>query len=134
MTTATTKMPTGPGPHFIDIGNGCHVRAGDYVNGMKKAKAHPTMMFKNAPGGWWDRTGEEIIANFRHYHLNTIINRKAGITFADKDKRDVAYALLVKRIKAGKLTRRCKWCGNGFTPKTVNDRFDDPSCAVSYHN
>ena len=126
----THALPSGPGPHFIGIGNGKHVSVGTYVAGIRLAKAHPERTFSHGLGGWWPETGAEILRDFRR-HLDVVINRKAGIP--DGERSD-GHLALCAAIKAGRITRRCKWCGGTFTPKTVNDWFDDPSCARSYYN
>jgi len=125
-------MMPGPAPHFIGLGNGQCVRVSDYVAGIRLAKANPDRTFRHGLGGWWPETGAEVVRAYRR-HVDTVINRRAGIEDNDRDAlKQRAWRMLCKRIEAGRLTRRCVWRGQGFTPRTVNDRFDDPGCAEAY--
>lgn len=125
-------MMPGPAPHFIELGNGQCIHVSDYVDGIRLAKANPSATFKNGLGGWWPETGSEIVAAYRR-HIDRVINRRAGIPDTDPDEvKQDARRLLCERIEAGRLTRRCKWCGQPFTPRNVNDRFDALTCARAY--
>ena len=68
----------GTGPHYIPLrGEEMYVRIGDYVVGIRKAKANPDATFSHGLGGWWPETGREILLAF-HRHIDTVINRKGG--------------------------------------------------------
>lgn len=127
-------MMPGPAPHFIQLGDGKRVRVADYVAGIRLAKANPDRTFKHGLGGWWPETGREILAAYRR-HVDTVINRRAGITddgMGPSERRNAAWLLLCARIAAGLVIRKCKWCGGSFTPRNVNDRWCEQSCARAY--
>jgi len=109
---------------IIVLGTGKPVTIGQYVAGLKMAKAHPHQSFTQSLRGRESATGQEIMHQFYADMVTDHCNRGAVIL---TDKRG-ATGRLLKRIKAGRVTRACAWCGATFTPTTIHARCCSGQC------
>jgi len=113
----------------IVLGNGNRVGIGTYVAGIKMAKRYPDQKFAVSLSTWWPVTGREIVQEFRRDMVTDHCNRGLGGYRVDRRS---PTARMLRRIKEGKLTRECAWCGAAFQPLTVSQRCCEPSCQRAY--
>ena len=122
-TAAATRIPV-----VIGIAGGLQMPLGHYIATVRHAIRNPGARFHRSFCGWWPATGHEIRQQFGR-GVHDRINRHQD----DRDDRKGPTARLLKRMRAGKITRSCKWCGSPVPhPTSVNDWFCDASCLRAY--
>lgn len=115
---------------IITLGSRRQVTIAQYVAAIKLAKANPAFTFAESLRDRWSVKGSVIVQQFYADMVTDHCNRGLAIL---EDHRSAGYRLL-KRIKSGRITRSCKWCGQTFTPLSIGDDFCDTSCRRSYYN
>ena len=115
--------------YTIGIAGGKQISMANYLTIIKTAKAKPTTRVPQSFRGWWSVDGYEIVQQFQAAVMDRC-NRGLDVS---EPKRGPAHRLM-SRMLAGKIQRECKWCGQQFEPKNVNDWFCDRFCHSAYLN
>ena len=111
----------------ITLANGRRVTIGPYVKAIKLAKANPNATFKHGLTGWWPVTGREVVAQFWRM-VQDLINRHMPPA---RETRDPSTLLLNHLRIHG---RKCRWCGQRFTPAGLSQTCCCESCLRSYRS
>jgi hypothetical protein len=77
--------------------------------------------------GDWPRPAASILRSIQ-YGVDDRVNIRGGVILRD------CYPMkrLCKRIKAGRMVRKCKWCGQEFKPQLPRQRCCSEQCEMSY--
>ena len=108
----------------ITIPNGRQVTLAAYVEAIHTVKANPDAEYKGWE--WYAVKGRTVLHRFFDM-VQDHCNR--GLTIREDRRLHKRWLAAMQRTG-----RSCKWCGQTFTPETVNDRCCCPSCYRDYNS